>query len=72
MAEVSGLSDAVCVLDYQRDQAFEDPDGPLANLPQNLAWAILGKVEPHTSGVLQIYSLQHPGEAKPLQMNSRS
>jgi hypothetical protein len=64
MAEVSGFSDAVRVLDYQRDQAFEDPDGPLADLPLALDWAILGRAEPHTSGVLQIYSLRHPGVAK--------
>jgi hypothetical protein len=64
MAEANGLSDAVRVLDYQRDQAFEHPDGPLADLPRDLEWAILGRAEPHTSGLLQTYSLWHPGQAK--------
>ncbi len=46
ISEERGLLDAVRVLDYQRDQGLEDPDGPGIDIPKGLGWAILGHEGP--------------------------
>jgi hypothetical protein len=46
IAEERDLHDAVQVLDYLRDYAFEKPEGPYVQEPEGLQWAIFGRGSP--------------------------